>query len=103
MQLGYNCFSHWTSHGNLHRQREAQADAFSAAVQRHPARRHREVSLTTRTWLPLTILTLFRPFTGEYDQFFEGGTYSCVVCHQDLFSSDTKFDSGCGWPAFFDS
>jgi methionine-R-sulfoxide reductase len=43
-----------------------------------------------------------RPFTGKYNKFYERGTYVCVVCHQELFSSDTKFDSGCGWPAFYD-
>lgn len=41
-----------------------------------------------------------RPYTGEYDKFFERGVYRCIVCHQDLFLSDEKFDSGCGWPAF---
>jgi peptide-methionine (R)-S-oxide reductase len=43
-----------------------------------------------------------RPFTGKYNKFYEKGTYVCVVCQQDLFSSDTKYDSGCGWPAFND-
>ncbi|KAG5680771.1 hypothetical protein PVAND_010258 [Polypedilum vanderplanki] len=43
-----------------------------------------------------------RPFTGKYNKFYEKGTYVCVVCHQELFSSDTKYDSGCGWPAFND-
>ena len=41
-------------------------------------------------------------FTGEYDKFFEKGVYKCIVCREDLFSSDTKYDSGCGWPAFND-
>ncbi|XP_044751056.1 methionine-R-sulfoxide reductase B1 isoform X2 [Coccinella septempunctata] len=43
-----------------------------------------------------------RPFTGCYDKTFEEGTYVCIVCQQPLFSSKTKFDSGCGWPAFND-
>ncbi|XP_058117090.1 methionine-R-sulfoxide reductase B1 isoform X1 [Anopheles coustani] len=43
-----------------------------------------------------------RPFTGKYNKFYEKGTYVCVVCSQELFSSDTKYDSGCGWPAFND-
>lgn len=43
-----------------------------------------------------------RPFTGEYDKKFDEGTYSCIVCGQYLFSSNTKYDSGCGWPAFND-
>ncbi|XP_045471312.1 methionine-R-sulfoxide reductase B1 isoform X2 [Harmonia axyridis] len=43
-----------------------------------------------------------RPYTGCYDKSFEEGTYVCIVCEQSLFSSKTKFDSGCGWPAFND-
>ena len=39
---------------------------------------------------------------GCYNKHYEKGIYQCIVCHQDLFSSDTKFDSGCGWPAFND-
>ncbi|XP_044743534.1 methionine-R-sulfoxide reductase B1 isoform X2 [Chrysoperla carnea] len=41
-----------------------------------------------------------RPYSGCYDKTFDKGTYVCIVCEQPLFNSDTKFDSGCGWPAF---
>lgn len=41
------------------------------------------------------------PFSGKYDKFYEKGSYYCVNCGQKLFSSETKFDSGSGWPSFF--
>jgi len=41
------------------------------------------------------------PFTGEYDHVFEPGTYHCAGCGAELFGSDAKYDSGCGWPAFY--
>lgn len=43
-----------------------------------------------------------RAYTGEYDKHFELGTYHCKACGEELFTSDAKFDSGCGWPAFFE-
>jgi peptide-methionine (R)-S-oxide reductase len=41
------------------------------------------------------------PFTGKYWNNHENGAYHCVVCDTPLFSSDTKFESGTGWPSFF--
>lgn len=41
-----------------------------------------------------------RPFTGKFNAHKEAGTYTCVCCGAELFTSDAKFDSGCGWPSF---
>jgi peptide-methionine (R)-S-oxide reductase len=40
------------------------------------------------------------PFTGEYDDFYQEGTFICRRCNAPLFSSKSKFNAGCGWPSF---
>ena len=42
-----------------------------------------------------------RAFTGQYWNHHETGEYSCICCEAPLFTSDDKYDSGCGWPSFF--
>eukprot|EP01025_Chloroclados_australasicus_P019196 TRINITY_DN2039_c0_g1_i1.p3 TRINITY_DN2039_c0_g1~~TRINITY_DN2039_c0_g1_i1.p3 ORF type:complete len:179 (+),score=21.58 TRINITY_DN2039_c0_g1_i1:68-604(+) len=43
------------------------------------------------------------PGTGKYDKFFEEGEYVCAGCKTPLYTSEQKFNSGCGWPAFYDN
>lgn len=43
------------------------------------------------------------PFAGEYDALWKKGTYICRRCNAELYRSESKFDAGCGWPAFDDA
>lgn len=43
-----------------------------------------------------------RAFTGEYNMHFEKGVYTCAGCGEELFGSDSKFNSHCGWPSFYE-
>ncbi len=43
-----------------------------------------------------------RPFSGQYNGHYDVGTYTCICCGLPLFKSDSKFNSGCGWPSFFE-
>lgn len=43
-----------------------------------------------------------RPHTGEYNEFDKNGVFNCAGCGQELYRSTTKFNAGCGWPAFYE-
>jgi peptide methionine sulfoxide reductase msrA/msrB len=56
--------------------------------------------LTTEQYRVMREKGTERPFSGKYDKFFESGVYTCPGCSTPLFTSDAKFDAGCGWPSF---
>ena len=75
-------------------------------------KKKKEISLTDEEWQKKLTPEEYhilrekgteRPFTGKYDKFYEDGTYKCAGCDTELFTSETKYNSGCGWPAFYES
>ncbi|MBC7875365.1 MAG: peptide-methionine (R)-S-oxide reductase MsrB [Ferruginibacter sp.] len=70
-----------------------------------------KVALSEEEWkkiLPAEVFTIARqkgterPWTSKFESFKETGTYYCAACGNALFKSDTKFESGCGWPSFYE-
>lgn len=72
-------------------------------------KRHKKVIKTDEEWRKLLSKEQYevcrnhgteRAFSGEYTDCKEAGTYCCIGCGEPLFNSESKFDSGCGWPSF---
>jgi len=70
-----------------------------------------KVNLTDDEWkkiLPAEVFQIARmkgterPWTSKFEKFNDIGTYYCAVCGNALFKSNTKFESGCGWPSFYE-
>lgn len=59
--------------------------------------------LSTEQYKVLRKKAIEAPFSGEYDNVFDSGTYACTACGAKLFESNTKFDAHCGWPSFYDA
>ena len=57
-------------------------------------------SLTPEEYRTLRLKETEYPGTGKYEDAFQDGVYSCAACGLELFNSEYKYDSGCGWPAF---
>ena len=61
-----------------------------------------KADLTPEQFSILRLKDTEKPFTGEYVNHKEKGIYKCAGCGTTLFSSDAKYESGCGWPSFFE-
>ncbi|OGC50898.1 peptide-methionine (R)-S-oxide reductase [candidate division WWE3 bacterium RIFCSPHIGHO2_01_FULL_40_23] len=59
--------------------------------------------LTPKQYKVMRLSATEPPFTGEYYATFDNGVYKCAGCGETLFSSDTKYDAGCGWPSFWNA
>jgi peptide-methionine (R)-S-oxide reductase len=83
------------------RKARARTGAGSAAETQQPDERWRE-ELTPEQYRVLRQGHTERPFTGEYVHNHDDGCYRCAGCGSELFRSDAKFDSGTGWPSFYE-
>ena len=91
---------------------ESQKDHNSPTPPRYSqANKGEKVTMTEEEWKKVLTPEQYRicrqkgterPFSGKYNKSKEEGVYTCIACGYELFSSKTKFDSGTGWPSFWD-
>lgn len=62
---------------------------------------HYKEKLSEEAYKVCRLAATERPFTGVYNDHWLTGTYLCACCESPLFESNSKFESGCGWPSFF--
>lgn len=96
--LLYSCTSNSQPVVNQNKQKDMATADTSKIIQRTDAEWKK--ILTAEQYSVLRNKGTDRPFTGKYTLHHEKGMYSCAACGNDLFSSDMKFDSECGWPSF---
>lgn len=76
-------------------------DSFSYEVSK--SEQEWKAKLTPEQYQILRLKGTERPFTSKFEDFYDGGTYTCAGCDNELFNSNAKFDSGCGWPSFYEA
>jgi methionine-R-sulfoxide reductase len=74
---------------------------YSAPMAKKTDEEYKEILTEEQFWVTREAGTE-RAFSGMYNSHKEPGNYHCVCCHAQLFSSEDKFESGCGWPSFSD-
>ncbi len=93
---------------------QAKQNIMDSTTKKHPLYSHTDtskVNVNDKEWqeiLPRDVYNVARqkgterPWTSPYETLMDKGTYYCAVCGNALFMSDTKFESGCGWPSFYE-
>jgi len=99
------------SQGNISEKKSVNMDTVKKNNPVYSTSNKAKVEMTDEEWkkiLPADVYQIARqkgterPYTSIFDNFKETGTFYCAACGNPLFKSDAKFDSGCGWPSFYE-